>query len=244
MQHHVELAALTQPCIDNVSAQDFTAYIARIGRVKSNPEKLLRYLINHAHWSPFEHTFVTFKIMTSRAMGRELLRHRSFTFQELSQRYEPIPTILMPGLRAQSIKNRQSSTIDCDPEIENPYTKQITLASKVIEEYIAHTQKLYEQLLTAGVARECARFILPECTSTTLLMSGSLRSWIHFFAVRDHPDAQLEIQEIARDLKQIFLEKFPVILEAAFPSPEVISAATTQETSAAPTTNTLEQTSV
>jgi thymidylate synthase (FAD) len=219
MEHRVELAALTQPCIDNVNAQDFTAYIARIGRVKNNPEKLLRYLINHAHWSPFEHTFVTFKIMTSRAMGRELLRHRSFTFQELSQRYEPIPIVLTPELRAQSLKNRQSSTISCDPLIENPYTKQMELASKIVTEHIAYTQALYEQLLTAGIARECARFILPECTSTTILMSGSLRSWIHFFAVRDHPDAQAEIQEIACDLKQIFLEKFPVIAEAAFASP-------------------------
>lgn len=219
MEHQVELAALTQPCIDQVNTQDFTAYIARIGRIKSNPEKLLRYLINHAHWSPFEHTFITFKISTSRAIGRELLRHRSFTFQELSQRYEPIPKILMPDLRAQSVKNRQSSTIDCDPLIENPYTNKQEPASKAVADHIAHTQKLYEQLLAGGVARECARFVLPECTNTTILMSGSLRSWIHFFAVRDHPDAQKEIQEIARDLKKIFLEKFPVISEAAFPSP-------------------------
>lgn len=224
MEHRVELAALTQPCIDQVSSQDFTAYIARIGRVKSNPEKLLRYLINHAHWSPFEHTFVTFKIITSRAIGRELLRHRSFTFQELSQRYEPIPHILTPDLRAQSIKNRQSSTIDCDPYIEHPHTKESLPASHIIAEHIAYTQKLYEQLLAAGVARECARFILPECTSTTLLMTGSLRSWIHFFAVRDHPDAQKEIQEIARSLKNIFLDKFPVIAEATFATAPTIES--------------------
>lgn len=221
MEHHVELAALTQPCIDQVNAQDFTAYIARIGRVKSNPEKLLRYLINHAHWSPFEHTFVTFKITTSRAMGRELLRHRSFTFQELSQRYETAPHILTPDLRAQSLKNRQSSTIDYNPFIEHPHTKEMVPALQVVSEHIATTQKLYEQLLAAGIARECARFMLPECTSTTILMSGSLRSWIHFFAARDHPDAQKEIQEIARDIKDIFLDKFPVIAEAAFPAPAI-----------------------
>lgn len=220
MEHQVELAALTQPCIDNVTSQDFTAYIARIGRVKSNPEKLLRYLIKHAHWSPFEHTFVTFKIMTSRAMGRELLRHRSFTFQELSQRYEMIPHILAPELREQSLKNRQSSTTVCDPLIEHPVTKALSPASELVAQHIERTQQLYQQLLAAGVARECARYILPECTSTTILMTGSLRSWIHFFAVRDHPDAQHEIQTVARALKAIFIEKFPVIAEAAFtPAP-------------------------
>jgi thymidylate synthase (FAD) len=216
MKHSVKLAALTQPCIDQVTPQDFTAYIARIGKVKSNPEKLLRYLINHAHWSPFEHTFLTFEIYTSRAMGRELLRHRSFTFQELSQRYETIPTILSPSLREQSLKNRQSSTSVCDPIIEDPATNQLSPASVLIAQHISRTQELYQQLLTAGVARECARFILPECTSTTILMTGSLRSWIHFFAVRDHPDAQQEIQAIAQSLKAIFLDKFPVIADAAF----------------------------
>jgi thymidylate synthase (FAD) len=228
MEYSVELAAFTQPCIDNVTSQDFTAYIARIGRIKSNPEKLLRYLINHAHWSPFEHTFVTFKIMTSRAMGRELLRHRSFTFQELSQRYEVIPTILPPSLREQSLKNRQSSMNTCDPLIENLETHGHSLASALILQHITRTQQLYQQLLAAGVARECARFILPECTSTTILMTGSLRSWIHFFAVRDHPDAQQEIQAIAQSLKAIFLEKFPVIAEAAFGNTPTQTQSTTQ----------------
>jgi hypothetical protein len=155
MEYSVELAAFTQPCIDNVTSQDFTAYIARIGRIKSNPEKLLRYLINHAHWSPFEHTFVTFKIMTSRAMGRELLRHRSFTFQELSQRYEVIPTILPPSLREQSLKNRQSSMNTCDPLIENLETHGHSLASALILQYHPYPTVVSATSCCRGCAGMC-----------------------------------------------------------------------------------------
>jgi len=218
----VELVATTQPRIPQVSPQDFTAYIARIGRVKSNPERLLKYLIAHAHWSPFEHTFLTFKISTSRAMGRELLRHRSFTFQELSQRYEKVLGTETVELRRQSETNRQSSTTVFDPLIT--YTRSGSadtppqLASVCIAEHLTATQELYQKLIEAGVARECARNILPECTTTTILMTGSLRSWIHFLAIRDHELAQKEIQQVAQAIRAIFTQEFSVIAEAINPT--------------------------
>ena len=228
----VEFVAATQPRIPDLSSQEFTAYIARIGRVKSNPERLLKYLIEHAHWSPFEHTFLTFKISTSRAMGRELLRHRSFTFQELSQRYEKILSSEPVELRRQSETNRQSSTTVFDPliadRIVNSSTanslscdtnaEQLRPASACIADHLQATWNLYQKLIEAGVARECARAILPECTTTTILMTGSLRSWIHFFAIRDHELAQKEIQEVARAIRRIFTEQFPVIAQAIAPT--------------------------
>lgn len=221
---HVELVAATQPRIPDVSPQDFTAYIARIGRVKSNPERLLKYLIAHAHWSPFEHTFVTFKISTSRAMGRELLRHRSFTFQELSQRYEKVMGTEPVELRRQSETNRQSSTTVFDPMIPNPRAGdscgELLSASRCITDHLQATWELYQKLIEAGVARECARALLPECTTTTILMTGSLRSWIHFLAIRDHELAQKEIQEVARAMRAIFTKEFAVIAEAIAPASE------------------------
>jgi thymidylate synthase (FAD) len=222
----IELVAATSPRID-VNPEDFTAYIARIGRVKSNPDRLLKYLIEHAHWSPFEHTFLTFKIETSRAIGRELLRHRSFTFQELSQRYEtplgfePIET------RMQCVKNRQSSTDYCDPLIT--YEGKEQCASEAITHFLHHARTLYETLLAAGIARECARFMLPEATTTTILMTGSLRSWIHFLAIRDHADAQKEARTVAQEIKKIFIAEFPAISAAAFQQkPEEIPKVTEQ----------------
>jgi len=216
MNQSVELVAVTQPRIADVSPETFTAYIARIGKIKSNPERLLRYLMSHAHWSPFEHTFVTFKIVTSRAIGRELLRHRSFTFQELSQRYEVVPTTISIELRKQSEKNRQSSTDTFDPLIDDFITHEPMPASRVIEQLLTHIQTVYQQLLNVGIARECARFILPECATTTILMTGSLRSWIHFFAVRDHEDAQKEARILAQQIKEIFIDEFPTIAQSAF----------------------------
>lgn len=223
---HVELTALTKPLVEGVSPEDFAAYIARIGKVKQNPDRLLKYLIAHAHWSPFEHTFVTFKITTSRAMGRELLRHRSFTFQELSQRYEKVLANEPVELRSQCARNRQSSTDVCNPELTLPGRTETVHAQECISDLLNQINTLYHALLEAGVARECARFILPECTQTTILMTGSVRSWIHFFAIRDHENAQREMQEIARAAKKIFIEQFPAISEAAFTKSESFAPAT------------------
>lgn len=209
----IELVAKTVPTIDGVGTDDFTAFIARIGKVKDNPEKLIKFLIKHAHWSPFEHTFFTFKIRTSRAIGRELLRHRSFTFQELSQRYEKILEFEPIELRKQDDNNRQSSTEVFNPTINKEGIAGWNLtysANGLIKETLDKISELYEDLLKEGVARECARMILPECTSTTLLMTGNIRSWIHFLAIRDDERAQKEAQLIAKEIKNILSETLPI----------------------------------
>lgn len=212
----VEIQAITKPLIDNISEAEFPAYIARIGKVKDNPDKLIKYLIKHKHWSPFEHTFITFKIETSRAIGRELLRHRSFTFQELSQRYVDITKFEPIELRKQCEDNRQSSTEVINPKFEHfehddgPYTITAKDAINRVIDTIIYT---YERLIEAGVAKECARFILPECTSTTILMTGSLRSWIHFLELRDDPRAQVEAQQVAREIKKELVNRFNNIFE-------------------------------
>lgn len=203
----VELQAFTKPTID-VEPKDFPAYIARIGKIKDNPEKLVKFLIKHKHWSPFEHSFVTFKIETSRAMGRELLRHRSFTFQELSQRYEEVLEFEPVELRKKSEENRQSST----DIIEDKYF--------VIDNIIGTINLAYQALLSLGVAKECARMILPECTKTTILMTGSVRSWIHFLEIRDESRAQKEVQLIAKEIKKVLIEQFPMIFSSLKPENE------------------------
>ena len=210
----VELIAKTVPSVENVSTEEFAAYIARIGKVKENPEKLLAYLIKHKHWSPFEHTFFTFKIKTSRAIGRELLRHRSFTFQELSQRYEEIMEFEPIELREQAKNNRQSSNEVINPRItynELDGQEVTNEASNAVSEALHVISSLYQSLLKAGVARECARFILPECTSTTILMTGSLRSWIHFLELRDDVRAQKEAQIIAKSIKNLLIKEVPIV---------------------------------
>ena len=210
----VELSAKTVPQIDGVSTADFAAYVARIGKSKDDPEKLMKYLVKHHHWSPFEHTFFTFKIRTSRAIGRELLRHRSFTFQELSQRYEAVMEFEPIELRAQAEKNRQSSEDMIDPMVDDNFgvfEAMPVKASIMVNQVLDIVQDLYEELLKAGVARECARMILPECTMTTILMTGSLRSWIHFLAIRDEGAAQKEMQLVAKEIKNILIQEVPLI---------------------------------
>lgn len=192
--------------------------IVEIARVSSKredkqaePEKLINYLIKNSHWSPFEHGFMTVKIVTSKAIGIQLLRHRSFTFQEFSQRYAVVENIEPIELREQHANNRQSSTDIFDPisplDGGNP-------ASDLIAQYLRDGQDLYKELLSLGVARECARMILPMATQTTIYMTGPVRSWIHMIQLRDDGHAQKEAQEIAREIKQIFCEQFPVITAA------------------------------
>lgn len=203
----IELVAKTIPQIDDVSTGEFAAYVARIGKVKENPEKLTKFLLKHKHFSPFEHTYFTFKIRTSRAIGRELLRHRSFTFQELSQRYEKVLEFEPIELRKQSENNRQSSE-----EVFNPYIKDIDSdANLAIQDALAMVSELYKQLLELGAARECARMILPECTSTTILMTGNLRSWIHFLAIRNDERAQKEMQLLAKEIEKFLSQEVPIM---------------------------------
>lgn len=190
--------------------------IVEIARVSSSrldksekPEGLINYLIKNKHWSPFQHSYLTFEIETSKAIGIQLLRHLSFTFQEFSQRYSKVEKIEPIEIRIQAATNRQSSEDVFDPLITYP-TGTIR-ASEAIKNIVEEIQDLYNRLLIAGVAKECARMILPMATSTTIYMTGSIRSWIHFLDIRDDGHAQKEAQLIAKEIKKIFKEQLPII---------------------------------
>ena len=190
------------------------AYCARV----SNPNNqendkyagLLRYCIKHQHWSIFEQAFMTLEINTTRGLAAQILRHRSFTYQEFSQRYADsnlLGEIELPELRRQDTKNRQNSIDDLDPEVVEKLEKQMnTLFSSSLA--------LYNQMLESGVAKECARFVLPLATPTRLYMSGSVRSWIHYIELRSGHGTQKEHMDIANACKQIFTEQFPTVAEA------------------------------
>jgi len=197
------------------NAEQHIAYCARV----SNPNNqdndkfagLLKYCIKHKHWSIFEQAFMTLEIETTRGLAAQILRHRSFTFQEFSQRYADSSllseTIPVPELRRQDTKNRQNSIDDLDPEF-------VELSQKQIDTYFKQGMSLYQHLLDNGVAKECARFVLPLATPTRLYMSGSLRSWMHYIDLRAANGTQKEHMEIAEMCKSIFKEQFPVIAEA------------------------------
>ena len=202
------------------NAEDHIVEVARVSSSRKNkkdkPEGLLRYLVQHKHWSPLEHGHATFEIETSKAIGIQLIRHRSFAFQEFSQRYQDVNRlgdIFEPiELREQCEDNRQSSTEVIDPQIN---VEGGTLpASELINNFLNHSDKLYSQLLEAGVAREQARMVLPLATTTKIHMTGSIRSWIHFLELRDDGHAQKEIQLVAKEIKHIFIQEFPIISKA------------------------------
>lgn len=195
--------------------------IVEIARVSSSrvdktekPEGLISYLIRNKHWSPFEHSFLTFEIVTSKAIGIQLLRHRSFTFQEFSQRYAKVEAIEPIELRQQGVTNRQSSTEIFNPILPITEYAPESEASIAIYHHLQACKDLYSQLLEVGVAKECARMILPMATQTTIFMTGSIRSWIHFLDIRDDAHAQKEAQEIAREIKNIFIDQLPLISTA------------------------------
>ena len=195
-------------------AEQTMAYIARV----SNPDNqdnqkfagLLRYCIKHNHWSVFEQSTMTLEIETTRAIAAQVLRHRSFCFQEFSQRYAEstkLGEIPIPELRRQDDKNRQNSIDDLDPELVDKLQRQMkTLFSSA--------EALYEQMLGAGVAKECARMVLPLCTPTKIYMTGSCRSWIHYIELRVPHGTQKEHMKIAEACKAIFCEQFPTVAEA------------------------------
>ena len=196
-------------------AEKNMAYVARVSNPNNqeNPNyaKLLGYCIKHNHWSVFEQSFMTLEIETTRGLAAQILRHRSFTYQEFSQRYADssllAETIPVPELRRQDTKNRQNSIDDLDPEF-------VELTNKQIETYFAQGMSLYQHLLDNGVAKECARFVLPLATPTRLYMSGSCRSWIHYIQLRSANGTQKEHMEIAEACKKIFSEQFPTVAEA------------------------------
>ena len=195
-------------------AEQHMAYVARVSNPKNqdndNFAGLLKYCIKHGHWSVFEQAFMTIEINTTRGIAAQILRHRSFTYQEFSQRYADsnlLGDIELPELRRQDDKNRQNSIDDLDPEMVDKFNRQMnTLFSSAFS--------LYNQMLKAGVAKECARFVLPLATPTRIYMTGSCRSWIHYINLRSAHGTQKEHMDIANECKKLFTEQFPAVSEA------------------------------
>ena len=195
-------------------AEKTMAYIARVSNPSNqdneNYSGLLKYCIKHNHWSVFEQSTMTLEIETTRAIAAQILRHRSFTFQEFSQRYadsNKLGHIKLPDLRKQDLKNRQNSTDDLDPKIIQSLNMQMGTL-------IGSSLALYNQMLELGVAKECARMILPLCTPTKIYMTGSCRSWIHYINLRSAHGTQKEHMDIAEGCREVFTEQFPAVSEA------------------------------
>lgn len=218
MKDQIKLIAITQGAgeLVNKNAQDVISYIARV----SNPNNqlnfdtsagLLKYCIKHEHWSIFEQAYMTLEINTTRGIAAQILRHRSFTFQEFSQRYADTNLLAekpeIPELRRQDKKNRQNSTNDLEGYLK------LTLESE-IQEYFAKGQLLYNRLLAQDVAKECARFVLPLATPTRIYMTGSCRSWIHYINLRSSHGTQKEHMDIAEGCRTIFNEQFEDVAKA------------------------------
>ena len=206
--HHAELVWVTP------DAEKLIGKIARVSNPKNednpNVEGLIRYLIKHKHWSPFEMASMCVEIKTTRAIAPQILRHRSFTFQEFSQRYaiptETFPTVL-PELRRQDTKNRQNS-IDDLPSETTEFLKD------KIDSHFREAVDLYNYMIDKGVAKECARSVLPINTCTRLYMSGTIRSWLHYVDLRGDNGTQREHQLIARSIGEILAEQVPTITKA------------------------------
>jgi thymidylate synthase (FAD) len=196
-------------------AEKMMAYVARVSNPNNqeNPNyaKLLGYCIKHNHWSVFEQAFMTLELETTRGVAAQVLRHRSFTYQEFSQRYadssmlaERIP---LPELRRQDTKNRQNSIDDINPHIRQNFEIKM-------QKHFEQGMKLYQEMLEYGIAKECARFVLPLATPTKIYMSGSCRSWIHYITLRTANGTQKEHMDLAEGCKKIFIEQFPTCAEA------------------------------
>ena len=195
-------------------AEKIMAYIARVSSPnQDNPEyaRLLKYCIDHQHWSVFEHAHMTVEIETSRMISAQILRHRSFTFSEFSQRYSEPMDFNSVNARMQAAKNRQSS-------VDNAPTHLKVWWKTVQDDIWRDAQRAYDDALAYGIAKECARAILPMNTATRLYMTGSARSWIHYIQLRTQPDTQLEHREIAEQIKAIFIDQFPTVAEALWES--------------------------
>ena len=196
-------------------AEKHMAYCARVSNPNNQENEkfsgLLKYCVKHQHWSIFEQAYMTLEINTTRGVAAQVLRHRSMTYQEFSQRYadssllaEEIP---LPELRRQDTKNRQNSIDDVDPFVRQEF--QIKM-----KKHFDEGMKLYKEMLDAGIAKECARFVLPLATPTRLYMTGSVRSWIHYIDLRSANGTQKEHMDIALGAKEIFCEQFPAVAEA------------------------------
>lgn len=216
---NVKLVSITKSVIEDreLSPEELIVYIARV----SNPsnqlntetsDKLIKYLIDNKHWSPFDMVNMTVEVATSKAIAIQILRHWSIKPQEFSQRYAEVTDIEPISIRREAEKNRQSSEEEIDPRIkvQGVWEK----ASWHIQTHIDIAQELYKALLEAKVAKECARMVLPIATSTTLYLNGSVRSWIHYLQQRTDLHAQLEHREVALKILEIFRQHFPNICKA------------------------------
>jgi len=205
--HKVELIHVTP------NAEELVAYMARVSNPKNQDNKetapnLIRYLIKHKHWSPFEMVNMCVEIRTTRSIAAQILRHRSFSFQEFSQRYSEVYSLpVLPRLREQDLINRQNSTNTLDPCLVDSLTDDI-------EQHYDNCMKLYHQLLDKGVAKECAREVLPLSTLTRMYMNGTLRSWLHYCDLRTSNGTQYEHKLIADEVQDIIIEQFPSIAAA------------------------------
>ena len=210
MTHNASLVHHTQ------NGDELIAHMARVsnpaGQEKaSKASGLISYLIKHGHWSPFEMVNMCVKIDTTRSIAAQIIRHRSFSFQEFSQRYSNVENLgepIIPALRRQDTKNRQNSIDDI-----NHHDQQVWL--KMVDKYFKQGVDLYSNMLEAGIAKECAREILPMASPTRLYMNGTLRSWIHYCKLRGDEGTQLEHRKIAMDVKRLIREHFPMVYIAA-----------------------------
>ena len=207
---NVKLIAVTTPLVEGIkTADELISYCARVSNpanqlnVETAP-RLLRYCVKHGHWSIFETVSMTVEIVTSRAIAAQLLRHRSFTFQEFSQRYAMSTNYEDFELRVQDKLNRQASG-----ETFKDRTSY-AMASRVVAEAFA----AYENLIKNGVSKETARMILPHCTQTKLYMTGNVRSWLHYFTIRCAEGTQKEHRQVAQAIKEIFNQQFPSVAQA------------------------------
>ena len=196
-------------------AEKTMAYVARVSNPKNQDNEkfagLLRYCIQHGHWSVFEQAHMTVEINTTRGLAAQILRHRSFTYQEFSQRYADVSFIRedipLPELRSQDEKNRQNSIDDVDPAIVEKYNVEM-------RKHFDQGIDLYKKMLRDGIAKECARFVLPLATPTRLYMTGSVRSWIHYITLRSAHGTQKEHMDLVENVRKVFIEQFPTVSEA------------------------------
>ena len=209
MKPQVKLVSVTP------DAEKTIAYVARVSNPANQENEkfsgLLKYCIQHGHWSVFEQAFMTVEINTTRGLAAQILRHRSFTYQEFSQRYQDVyhirEDIPLPELRSQDFKNRQNSVDDVDPMVVEKFNAKM-------RKHFDASIDLYKEMLHDGIAKECARFVLPLATPTRLYMTGSVRSWIHYIDLRSAHGTQKEHMDLVENVRKVFIQQFPVVSQA------------------------------
>jgi thymidylate synthase (FAD) len=208
-ENNVKLISVTP------DAEKHMAYCARVSNPNNQENEkfsgLLKYCVKHQHWSIFEQAYMTLELNTTRGIAAQVLRHRSFTYQEFSQRYADssllAKTIPLPELRRQDTKNRQNSIDDVDPFTSQKF-------EMLMQQHFVQAMDLYQRMLDEGIAKECARFVLPLACPTKIYMTGSVRSWIHYIDLRSANGTQKEHMNLALGAKEIFCEQFPAVAEA------------------------------